>query len=90
MEENIRKDNKIEKYFYLKNKIKTINQVGSSGNSPLHVVNCCEYNEIVQFLIPNNALKSFENLTSQLTLNDQSKKAKEFREQIDLYKTYDI
>jgi hypothetical protein len=52
-------DNQIEKYFNLNNKIKTINHERDVG---LYVIRRFEYNEIVQLLIPNNALKSFENI----------------------------
>jgi dynactin complex subunit len=66
---NTLKDDEIEKYFNLKNKIRTINRMGRFDDSALHVVNRYEYNEVIQLLIPNNALKSFENISSPLTSN---------------------
>ena len=123
---NTRQDNQIEEYFSLENNIKTINRMGPYGNVVLHVASRYGYNEVVQLLLTNSALKSLENISSQLVLYDESKmdeikelfleicslhdseaipdndyiewslsgnnlikKAKEFREQIDLYKTYD-
>ena len=65
---NYQNDDQIEKYFNLNNKIRTISLSGYTG---LHVVSRFQYNEVVQSLIPNNAIESFENISSQLTLNNQ-------------------
>jgi len=62
----------MEKYFNSENQIKTIDQIDRSGHVELHVVNRFQYNRVIQLLIPNNALKSFEKISSQLTFNDQS------------------
>ena len=66
------RNNNIEKYFNLENKIKTINPIGRSANVGLHVVNRFQYNQVIQILIPNHQLKPFENISSQLTLNHQT------------------
>ncbi|CAF1138868.1 unnamed protein product [Rotaria sp. Silwood1] len=124
---DIRKDNQINKYFKFHNNITTINRMGPYGITALHIANIYEYNEAVQLLLTNSTLKSFENISYQLTSDDESKmdeikklflknsnlfhsheemqhydyiewslisnnlieKRKQFREQIDLYKTYD-
>ena len=66
---NTQRDDQIGKYFYVKSKIKTINR---SDNIGFHVVSRYQYNQVLQLLIPNNAPQSFQNILSQLTLNDQS------------------
>jgi hypothetical protein len=101
--------------------------MGPYGRVALHIANCHGYNEAAQFFFTNSASTSLENILSQLTLYDKSKRdeikkliskacnlhdfseeipdtnyiiwsingdnliknGKEFREQIDLYKTYD-
>src|SRR5271167_4654717 len=70
---NTRKDNQIEKYFNLENNIKTINRMGPYGNVALHIASCYRYNEVVQLFLTNSALKSLENISSQVVLYDESK-----------------
>ena len=65
---NYQNDYRVEKYFNSNNKIKTIGRF--DRNVPFDIISRFEYNEVVQLLIPNHALASFENISSQqLTLN---------------------
>ncbi|CAF1403751.1 unnamed protein product [Adineta steineri] len=92
--------------------------MGSDGQVILHVASFCGHSETVQFFLTDSAFTSLANISSQLTLFDQLKRAsslydyreeipdniyivwstngeslirkgREFRKQIDLYKTYD-
>ena len=47
--------------------------MGPYGNVALHVANCYGYNEVVQLFLTNRALKSLENISSQVVLYDESK-----------------
>jgi hypothetical protein len=104
------------------NIIETIHRIGPYGSITLYVTNSYGYNEVFQLFLTNNALKSIENISSDLSRIDQIrklflknsnlfyshkeiedsdyiewsltgenliKKRREFRSQIDLYKTYD-
>jgi hypothetical protein len=45
--------------------------MGHSGSVRFNIVNLYQYNQVLQFLTLNNAIKSFENILSRLTSNDQ-------------------
>ncbi|CAF1482443.1 unnamed protein product [Didymodactylos carnosus] len=71
---NTHEDNQIEKYFNLENNIETINHMGPYGHIALHIANSHGDNEDVQFFFTNSAFVSLENISSQLTLYDKSKR----------------